>query len=84
MRFIRKATEDIKREINIDEDLIQKPRSYNYTKKITPVDKNVINETPAIEHTKEASPIDKNGINETPAVEKEDQIEEPKDNKTAN
>ena len=35
MRYIRKATDDIKREINIDEDLIQKPRSYSYTKKTT-------------------------------------------------
>lgn len=33
MRYIRKATNDIKREINIDEDLIQKPRSYSHTKK---------------------------------------------------
>jgi len=39
MRFVRKATEDIKREINIDEDLVQKPRSYAYTKKTAPVDK---------------------------------------------
>lgn len=33
MRFVRKATDDIKREINIDEDIIQKPRSYSYSKK---------------------------------------------------
>ena len=33
MRFVRKATDDIKREINIDEDLVQKPRSYSHTKK---------------------------------------------------
>ncbi len=36
MRFIRKATDDIKREINIDEDLVQKPRSYSNTKKSSP------------------------------------------------
>lgn len=35
MRFVRKATDDIKREINIDEDLIQKPRSYSHSKKTT-------------------------------------------------
>lgn len=34
MRFVRKATEDIKREINIDEDIIQKPRSNAHTKKV--------------------------------------------------
>lgn len=33
MRYIRRATDEIKREINIDEDLIQKPRSNSYTKK---------------------------------------------------
>jgi len=39
MRYVRKATEDIKREINIDEDLVQKPRSYSYTKKTASVNK---------------------------------------------
>ncbi len=39
MRFVRKATEDIKREINIDEDLFQKPRSYSHTKKTAPINK---------------------------------------------
>lgn len=33
MRYIRKATDDIKREINLDDDLIQKPRSYSHKKK---------------------------------------------------
>lgn len=35
MRYIRKATDDIKREINLDDDLIQKPRSYSHKKKPT-------------------------------------------------
>ena len=39
MRFIRKATADIKNEINIDEDLVQKPRSYTAKKKPAPVSK---------------------------------------------
>lgn len=39
MRYIRKATDDIKREINIDEDLIQKPRSYSHIKKPAILDK---------------------------------------------
>lgn len=39
MRFIRKATDDIKKEINIDEDLAQKPRSYTHKKKPAPVSK---------------------------------------------
>jgi Tat protein translocase TatB subunit len=33
MRFVRTATNDIKREINIDEDIMQKPRSYSHTTK---------------------------------------------------
>lgn len=35
MRYVRSATEDIKREINVDEDIIQKPRNYTYPNKIT-------------------------------------------------
>ena len=46
MRYVRRATDDIKREINIDEDLIQKPRSYSHTKKTAP-----INKTPKAENT---------------------------------
>lgn len=45
MRFVRKATEDIKREINIDDDIIQKPRSYAHTKKTAPSNKIVEAET---------------------------------------
>lgn len=33
MRYVRSATEDIKREINVDEDIIQKPRNYTYPNK---------------------------------------------------
>ncbi len=34
MRYVRSATEDIKREINVDQDLIQKPtHTYNTTKR---------------------------------------------------
>ena len=34
MRYVRSATEDIKREINVDQDLIQKPtHSYNTSKR---------------------------------------------------
>lgn len=44
MRFIRNATDDIKREINIDDDLIQKPRSYSYSKKPSTIDKEPITE----------------------------------------
>ncbi len=39
MRFVRKATEDIKREINIDDDLIQKTRYNSHTKKTATIAK---------------------------------------------
>ncbi len=44
MRYIRSATDDIKREINIDEDIIQKPRSYSHKKKSSTVHKDPVTE----------------------------------------
>ncbi|MCD6092025.1 MAG: twin-arginine translocase TatA/TatE family subunit [Bacteroidales bacterium] len=52
MRFIRKATDDIKREINIDEDLIQKPRSYSYTKKTSLIEKKT-SPKPSVDNSEE-------------------------------
>lgn len=56
MRFVRKATDDIKREINIDEDLIQKTRSYSYTKKKAVLEEAKENTVPATEENTVPAP----------------------------
>ncbi|MBN1650050.1 MAG: twin-arginine translocase TatA/TatE family subunit [Bacteroidales bacterium] len=59
MRFVRKATDDIKREINIDEDLIQKPRNYTYTKKKATLDRASETSIPPVQE-EETNPIEDN------------------------
>jgi len=64
MRFIRKATDDIKREINIDEDLIKQARSYSVTNKTLPAQKKTDYEasSQAVKEKKEMSEDNKNDL----------------------
>lgn len=60
MRFVRKATDDIKREINIDEDIIQKPRNYAHTTRQVSKPETPIAQEPKTEKENNASPKEDN------------------------
>ncbi len=64
MRFVRTATNDIKREINIDEDIMQKPRSYSHTTKTEETSEPTVNSKPKPENTEniEDKPDNKSAI----------------------